>query len=432
MSGAAWLATGAAAVAILGGAFATMRWFLQKGFDARIEKLETRFERQQLIEYRESWQTSSDIDRPADRIRREIDAELSYVTKILRATESSLLIPDPAPNSSSLVFLSVHGPAASQLYRSKVGPASTAGTVLRTGETKILSNPYKDTSFSPVVDTKSSHVTHNMLTIPLRVGSDNRIVGVAQFLNKIDEGEFTEDDARTAIVNTSTIAMKTYELMRNTGNLKSLGFNVSSDAQEATLVFCDLSSSALLFQVLDATGAINCIDEYLTRQTEVALRHGGTLDKYLGDGAMLRFNSLVGTKDPNHTVRAAEAALEMRHNFKVLKDSWLSIGWEVGPIFSRSGLATGPVYEALIGPSMSRQVAVMGETVNRASHLCEHAARDSDLIVIDQTLKDRIGARFTTRPAPRLAASKSAPIAYELIGPNPASTESPSVQGAVR
>jgi class 3 adenylate cyclase len=422
MSGAAWLAAGAAAVAIIGGAFAAMRWILQKGFDARIEKLEARFEHQQLVEFRERWQPSTAIDRPADRIQREIDAELTYVMKMLHATESSLLIPDPAPNSSSLVFLSIYGPAASQLHRSKVGPASTAGLVLRTGEPKILSNPSKDPSFSPVVDSKSGHVTRNMLTIPLRAGTGNRVVGVAQFLNKIGDEGFTEDDARTAIVNTATIAMKTDELMRDPENLKSLGFHISSDEQEATLLFCDLSASAVLFQVLDAPGAINCIDEYLTRQTDVAFRHGGILDKYLGDGAMFRFNAFLEARSPDHAVRAAEAALEMRLNFKTLKDSWLSIGWEVGSIFSRSGLATGPVYEALIGPRMSRQVAVMGETVNRAAHLCELAARDSNLIIIDQALKDRIDASFTTRPALGLAASKNASIAYELVGPNPAST----------
>ena len=417
MSGAAWLAAGAAAVAVLGGAFAVMRWILQKGFDARIEKLEARFERQNLIEFRERWQPSAAIERPVDRIQREIDAELSYVMKTLRATESSLLIPDPAPNSSGLVFLSIHGPAAPQLYRSKVGPASTAGTVLRTGEPKILSNPYKDSSFSSVMDNKSGHITHNMLTVPLRAGSGNRVVGVAQFLNKTGDEGFTENDARAAIVNTATIAMKADELMRDPENLKSLGFHVSSDMQEATLLFCDLSSSAVLFQVLDAPGAINCIDEYLARQTDVALRHGGILDKYLGDGGMFRFNAFLEGKGDDHNVRAAEAALEMRDNFKALKDSWLSIGWEVYPVFSRSGLATGSVYEALIGSRMSRQVEVMGETVNRAAHLCELAARDRNLVLIDRALKDRIDTKFTVRPVTGVATSKDTLASYELIEP---------------
>jgi class 3 adenylate cyclase len=425
MSEAAWLATGATAVAILGAAFAVMRWILQKGFDAQIEKLEARFEHQQLVEFRERWQAAGDIGASADRIQREIDAELAYVMKILGATESSLLIPDPAPNSSSLVFLSVHGPAARQIYRSKVGPASTAGTVLRTGESKILATPYKDPSFSPVVDSKSGHVTRNMLTIPLRVGMGNRVVGVAQFLNKIGNQGFTEDDARVAIVNTATIATKTDELIRDPENLKSLGFHISSDSHEATLLFCDLSSSALLFQVLDTPGAINCIDEYLTRLTDVALRHGGALDKYLGDGAMFRFNPLLGAKDTDHTMRAAEAALDMRHNFMILKDSWLSIGWEIIPIFSRSGLATGIVHEAVIGHRMSRQVEIMGETVNRAAHLCELAARDSNSITIDQTLRDRIHGRFATHPVPKLGASRDGLTAYELIGPIHVGTDGP-------
>ena len=163
---------------------------------------------------------------------------------------------------------------------------------------------------------QSGHVTRNMLTIPLRAGTDNRVVGVAQFLNKTGDEGFTEDDERTAIVATATIAMKADELMRDPENLESLGFHVSSDAQEATLLFCDLSASAVLFQVLDAPGAINCIDEYLTRHTDVALRHGAILDKYLGDGAMFRFNAFLEAGSLDHTVRAAEAALEMRPEFR--------------------------------------------------------------------------------------------------------------------
>jgi class 3 adenylate cyclase len=417
MSGTAWLAAGAAAVAIVTGAFAVMRWILQKGFDAKIEKLEARFEHQQLVEFRERWQSVIVPNRSADRIKLEIDAELVYVMKTLHATESSLLIPDPAPNSPNLVFLSIHGPAALQVYRSKVGPASTAGTVLRAGEPKILANPYKDPSFSPVVDNKSGHVTRNMLTIPLLAGSGNHIVGVAQFLNKIGDEEFTEDDARSAVVSTASIAVKVDELMRDPENLRSLGFHISNDAHDATLLFCDLSASALLFQVLDTPGAINCIDEYLTRITDVALHHGGTLCKYLGDGAMFRFNTSSETKGIEHATRAAEAALEMRHNFMILKQSWLSIGWEVSPLFSRCGLATGMVYESVIGHRMSRQVEIMGETVNRAAHLCELAIRDSNSILVDQALKDRTHGRFVTRPVTKLRASRKGARAYELIGP---------------
>lgn len=415
MSGVTWLAAGAAAVAIAAGIFATIRWILLKGFDAKIEKLEARFEHQQLVEFRERWQSASAVGSSADRMQREIDAELGYVMKILRATESSLLIPDPAPNSPNLVFLSVHGPVAHQIYRSKVGPASTAATVLRADEPKILAAPYKDPSFSPAVDNKSGHVTRNMLTVPLRAGAGNRVVGVAQFLNKIGDEEFTEDDARVAIVNMATIAMKVGELVRDPENLRSLGFHISSDSQEDTLLFCDLSASALLFQVLDAPGAINCIDEYLTRVTDVALRHGGTHGKYLGDGAMFRFNASSGAKETDHAVRATEAALEMRHNFVTLKESWLSIGWEVAPIFSRSGLATGMIHEAVIGHRISRQIEIMGETVNRAAHLCELAARDSNSIMIDQALRDRIQGRFATRLIHKSKTLKNKTMIYELV-----------------
>lgn len=412
----AWLAVAASVVAIAASAFSVMRWMLQKGFDAKLEKLEARFEHQKLVDYREHWQAAPVSGRQAEQIHREIDAELVYVMKILRATESSLLIPDPAPESPNLVFLSVHGPAAHQINRSKVGPASTAGTVLHSGEPKLLSNPHMDPDFSSAVDNKSGHTTRNMLTIPLRTDVANHVVGVAQFLNKINDEEFTESDARSATVNTASIAMKVGELVRDPESLESLGFHVSSDAQEATLLFCDLSTSATLFQVLDAPGAINCIDEYLTRVTDVALRFGGTLCKYLGDGAMFRFSGSMETGRVDHAERAAGASLEMRHNFAALKESWLSTGWEVSPVFSRSGLAMGMVHESVIGHRVSRQIEIMGETVNRAARLCELAPRDFNSILIDPALKGRIQGRFSTNPIPRIESRKGNISAFQLTG----------------
>ncbi|HZC98923.1 MAG TPA: adenylate/guanylate cyclase domain-containing protein [Actinomycetes bacterium] len=417
----AWLAAGGALVAILGAAFATMRWVLQKSVDAEREKLsaereklEAQFERRQLIEFRERWQQPGSGS-TGELIQQEVSAELAYVMNALGATESSVLVPDPAPRSPYLVFLVIHGAAAPQIRKTKVGPDTTAAEVFRTGRVKILSDPYRDASFSSAVDKKGDHLTRNLLTIPLRDETAGRIVGVAQFLNKVDNQPFTEEDARIAMVQAASIAVKTTEFIRSPRNFEVLGFYAEPEQREATLLFCDLSASSSLFRVLDPPSAINCMDEYVTRQAAVILRLGGTIDKYLGDGAMFRFNVPLPIRDTDHAVRAAEAALEMRENFDVLKQSWLGLGWEVAPLFNRIGLACGGVYELAMGHPMQRQVVVMGETVGRAAHLCEAATRDRNVVLIDQATHKRLDERFITKPATdRIIAH---PIgAYELLG----------------
>lgn len=410
-----WLVAGGTVVAILGAAFATMRWVLQKSLDAERAKLEVRFERQQLVEFRERWQAVAVDSKTGERAREEIAGELAYVMDRLGATESSILVPDPAPHSPYLVFFVIHGTAAPQIRKTKVGPDSTAGRVFRTGEVSILTDPYRDASFSPVVDRKGGHVTKNMLTIPLRSGDEGRIVGVAQFLNKADNRPFIDEDARRALAETASIAIKTGEFTRNRGDLELLGFYSQPEQQEATLLFCDLSASSSLFGVLDAPSAINCMDEYVIRQAEVVLHHGGTIDKYMGDGAMFRFNVPLPIRGADHAVRAAEAALEMRRNFEVLKQSWLDLGWDVERVFSRIGLACGDVYELPMGHPMQRQVVVMGETVGRAAHLCETAARDRNLILIDEETSKRLDERFGTRPVTDHTKEHRV-VAYELVG----------------
>lgn len=407
------ITTIASLVAIIAGAFASMRWILQKGFDAKLDKLEARLEHEKTIELRDRWQPTPITIDSGDRIQREIDTELAYAMNALRATESSLLIPDPAPNSSNLVFISVHGHAAHQIYRSKVGPDSTAGTVLREGKPRIMTSSRQDPSFSSAIDDKSGHITRNMLTIPLRTEPSKRTVGVAQFLNRVGNDDFTQDDAREAMSNMAEIAVKVDSLARNPENLKSLGLLISSDDQRGTMLFCDLSSSARLFKVLDDHGAINYLDEYLTRITDVALRHGGSLEKYLGDGAMFRFNDIPGDKTVDHTIRAAEAAFEMHRNFDNLTDSWPIIKQENIPLNIRSGLATGVIHESVIGHRMSRHIEILGETVNRAAHLCELATRNRSSIVIDESLEAPLQGEFTMK---EIAISNTEDRkAYELL-----------------
>lgn len=312
------------------------------------------------------------------------------------------------------MFFAIHGTAAPQIRKTKVGPESTAGRVFRTGEVSILSDPYRDASFSPLVDRKGGHVTKDMLTIPLRSGDEGGIVGVAQFLNKSDNRPFTDEDSRQALAETASIAIKTGEFIRNRANMELIGFYSQPEHREATLLFCDLSASSSLFRVLDAPSAINCMDEYLIRQAEAVLHHEGTIDKYMGDGAMFRFNVPLPIRGADHTVRAAEAALEMRRNFEVLKQSWLGLGWDVERIFSRIGIACGDVYELPMGHPMQRQIVVMGATVGRAAHLCEAAARDRNLILIDEVISKRLPERFGTRPMTGPAKEQRV-VAYELI-----------------
>jgi class 3 adenylate cyclase len=331
--------------------------------------------------------------------KREIDDEFDRLMASLVVQEGSILIAEPLPRDdrrqpSHLVFLTVFGPAAPKIQQSRVRiEESIAGKVYAGGVPEISSRPYTDASFSPAVDKKGEHVTRNMLTIPLNY--QGRRVAVAQFLNRAEP--FDAADVQRTAQAAHTLAKMVSEFIGDLQNLEDIGLYSSLAVGDGTIMICDLSASAMLFRHYDPRLALRTVNEYLQRQSQVVLDYGGTIDKYLGDGAMYRFNVPERIADHDHGLRAVEAAHEMQRDFTVLKRAWEEELGEVGPLFSRIGIASGEIYTQVVGHQAKLQLTVMGPVVNQAFALCESAPRDRNVIVSDRGFGDRLRGQVATR-----------------------------------
>jgi class 3 adenylate cyclase len=327
-------------------------------------------------------------------LKHEIDAELQEAMAALDVSESSILVPGPAPSASHFVFLSIHGPAASKLRKAKLAlDKGIVGRVFASGTPHNTTNAYDDPSFFSGIDRKGEHETQAMLTSPLR--QNGRVVGVVQFLNKA--GGFTQADEATAQEYAALLAPKVATFARSPENFELLGLAWQSEDRDATVAFCDLTSSSALLERMNVPSAIDCINEYLEQQCDIAMRYGATVDKYIGDGAMLRFNVPRLIAHDDHAVRAVEAALEMRDAFEQLKESWVNEGLPVGDIYNRVGLSCGTVHEAKIGHPQFQQITVIGAAVNDAANLCETATREGNVVIVAERLRQRLGDRFVVR-----------------------------------
>jgi class 3 adenylate cyclase len=319
-------------------------------------------------------------------LRLQIENDLRGVMQDLGATESSVIVRDPEPQSNSFVFLVAHGPAASQIEKMKVPPHSIAGAVYRSG-TPAIGDPRENPDFSPSVDSRAEHVTRNMLTVPLYHGQG--IVGVAQFLNKENGQDFGPSDAYAATSAVTRVSVKVGDFVRNVDHFSQVGLYSPPSPYQAAIVFCDLSHSALLFDVLGEAGAVACINEYLSRVTEIVLDAGGAIDGYLGDGAMFRFvDDLPAVAEPgNLTVHnAVTTALRAAEDFGRIKQAWLKRDWQVERVHSRLSISYGPYREVRLGPVRHRENSVVGASVHKAAQICELASRDRTLVVVDRTV----------------------------------------------
>jgi adenylate cyclase len=112
-------------------------------------------------------------------------------------------------------------------------------------------------------------------------------------------------------------------------------------------------------------GLTKLINRFLTRMTDIIIKNGGTIDKFMGDCIMAFWNAPID--DPEHEENAVQAALEMQEELKLLNEELSKE--DLPSINIGIGINTG---EALVGNMGSNQrfdYSVIGDAVNLASRL---------------------------------------------------------------
>jgi len=348
----------------------------------------------------------------------EIEEELRSLISLLKAEAGSVYLPlknESLDEVLGLVFVALE-PISEQTMklRKKVIPLhSLAGRCFTDARSLVVANAKASDDHYDKADKVSGYRTEDSLNIPLKV--DTKIVGVLQLLNKKGDGKFTEDDLKKLQGLSSKMARKVEEFSILPSNFELLGVAPDSDSQNATILFCDLTASSTLFQELNLSAAVSHINEYLEEMCNVAFRHGGTVDKYMGDGALFRFN--VPHPVENHPFAALQAAVEMKSTFDALKKDWLTMGDGANKIYTRAALAYGPVKKATVGHPQYQYLTIFGRAVNAAVNLCENAPRDRNTVLIDHYLHEQLidQCEVTEVPASSLnKVLKYTPSAFEV------------------
>ena len=129
-----------------------------------------------------------------------------------------------------------------------------------------------------------------------------------------------------------------------------------------TILFTDLTGSTALGERLDPESLRYVIGRYFASMREVLERHGGTVEKYIGDAVMAVFG--VPTAHDEDALRAVRAGTEMRDALDRLN---ISLRVERGvTLEARTGVNTGSV---VIGPHAAGEAIVVGDAVNVAARL---------------------------------------------------------------
>ena len=176
----------------------------------------------------------------------------------------------------------------------------------------------------------------------------------------------------------------------------------------ATLVFCDLSGSTSMGERVDAETVRSLMLSYFHEMRGALERHGGTVEKFVGDAVLAVFG--VPEAHEDDALRACRAALEMQARLASLNEDFeRRFGTRIA---LRIGVNTG---EVVAGDASDRETFVTGDPVNVAARL-EQAAGPGEVLLGEPTFRLVRAAVRAEAVEPLHAKGKSEPVpAYRLV-----------------
>ena len=175
-----------------------------------------------------------------------------------------------------------------------------------------------------------------------------------------------------------------------------------------TVVFCDVTGSTALGERLDAEALRRVMMRYFDAMTRAIERHGGTVEKFIGDAVMAVFG--IPTTHEDDAIRAVRAANDMREGLRLLnKELERDHG---ATLECRIGVNTG---EVVAGDASTRQALITGDTVNVAARL-EQGAAPGEVLIADSTARLVRDAAVVEAVEPLELKGKAGPVtAHRLI-----------------
>ena len=142
------------------------------------------------------------------------------------------------------------------------------------------------------------------------------------------------------------------------------GIEGAGQTREVTLLFSDIRGFTSLSETRRPEEVVALLNRYFSMQVDVVFRHGGSLDKFIGDCIMALWGAPLD--DADHAKHAVACALDMADTLQTFRRELGDAGksFDVG-----IGVHSGPAVVGLIGSERRREYTAIGDTVNLASRI---------------------------------------------------------------
>ncbi len=197
--------------------------------------------------------------------------------------------------------------------------------------------------------------------------------------------------------------------------------NQDMEKKIITIVFWDIHGFSALCYSLEAYPILltSFLKDFFDAATPIILKHGGIVDKFLGDGLMALFGAKRSPYSPvrNSAVCAIIAALELRKEFTILRQKWKEIWQRYIPsrinLGLKCGINTGYASVGKLGSKHHDNYTAFGVNVNLTKRLVDLS--DENEIVISLTTRSNVAGQFALRRKDTVNTLKNIPGSFEIF-----------------
>ena len=156
--------------------------------------------------------------------------------------------------------------------------------------------------------------------------------------------------------------------------------NLGGETRTCTFLFTDLRGFTSMSEKMSPQEVTEIMNATLSVQVTAVQKHGGMVDKFIGDACMAIFNAPLDLED--HETRAIECAVEIQQGIRELNKTLLV------PVAIGVGLNTGPAVIGNMGSDTRFDFSAIGNAVNEAARY-ESATKEVgvDILIGESTAK---------------------------------------------